>query len=147
MIVDPITLQEVHDSWETVRDSRNILVGNLNVASIVGRPQSPQFRDLCFNLLMIVAFSVIEDVLRQLRDEGCFSCKDNRMNSLMKASEHKLPWVAFGLVDDGREHRNKSAHKRVFLKQDECLKYVAAIETELVAWSILPSATPELWSW
>ncbi len=147
MIADPIVLQEVRDSWETVRESRNVIVGNMNSASMVGRPPASEFRDLCFNLLLIVAFSVIEDVLRQLRDEGKFSCKDHRLKPLMKSSRPYLPWLDFDLIDKGREHRNESAHQRVFLAHAECRKYIAAIEAELVAWGVLTSATPHLWFW
>lgn len=148
MIADAAVLQEVQDGWEFVRNSRNIIVGNCNWAAF----QAPGFnqsgmRDIGFNLLLASGFSVLEQALRQLRDEGQFSGKDNRLGALMANSRTALPWVDFPLVDSARNDRNQSIHARTYLPNAKCRDYLAAIEKELHTWGILSAITPQLWHW
>lgn len=147
VISDPLSLREFREAWEAVRSARNVIVGNLNAASMVGRGGSPEFRNLCFALILIAAFSVLEQVLLQLRDEGHYKSKDSRLKPLMKNSRGALPWQDFDLIDRAREDRNRSAHERVFLPHAVSRDYIAGIEQELVAWGVLPTATPQLWHW
>ena len=147
MITDASALQDVRNAWEFVRHSRNMIVVNCNVAtSAIGFNQAG-IRDLCFNLLLASATSVLEDVLRQLRDEGKFTGRDNRLGLLMANSQSSLPWVDYSRVDASRKDRNDSIHQRQYLPHATCRDYIAAIENELVSWGVLTSATPELWHW
>jgi hypothetical protein len=148
MITDANALREARDGWDFVRDCRNVIVGNCDVAAMqtLGFNQSG-VRDIGFNLLLASAFSVLEEVLRQLRDEGKFSGKDNRPKPLMADSRGTLPWLEFALVDRGREDRNQSIHERRFLSHGLCRDYIAAIEREMHHWGILTKTTPELWHW
>jgi hypothetical protein len=147
MIADLIVLQEVRDAWEFVRDSRNIVVGNCNRGAWVIGFNQKGMRDICFNLLLASAYSVLEDTLRQLRDEGKFASKDSRLGPLIGKSHPALAWLDVALVDAGRVDRNQSIHARTFLPHAKCRDYIAAIEQELVAWGVLVSATPQLWHW
>ncbi len=147
MITDPTALQAARDGWEFVRHSRNVTVGNCNAATLIVGFNQAGIRDLCFNLLLASAFSVLEDVLRALRDQGAFATQDNRLGPLMSSSRSALPWVNWVLVDAARNDRNQSVHARTYLPHAKCRDYIAAIEQELVSWGVLSSATPELWHW
>jgi hypothetical protein len=147
VIHDLNTLQEVRTAWEFVRHSRNVTVGNCKSATWTVGFNQAGIRDLCFNLLLASALSVLEDTLRALRKQGEFSCKDSRFGPLMKHSQQALPWVNWMLIDTARDERNKSVHERVHLPHARCRDYIAAIETELLAWRVLQTATPELWHW
>jgi hypothetical protein len=147
MITDPTALLEVQNAWEFVRETRNEIVGNSNVASFVVGFNQRRMRDICFNLLLASAFSTLEYALRQLRDEGRFTGKDNRLGSLMSNSRTSLPWSDYVLVDVARNERNLSVHNRAYLPNANCRDYIAAIECELFAWGILMSMTPQLWHW
>ena len=147
MISDVTAMQEVRAAWEFVRESRNAIVGNCNIATLVVGFNQSAIRDLCFNLLLASAFSVLEDVLRQLRDEGRFVGKDNRLGALMSNSRSSVPWVDYDLVDAGRNERNRTIHDRTYLAHANCRDYIAAIERELVAWGVLDSTAPHLWHW
>jgi hypothetical protein len=148
MIADAAMLQEVQDGWEFVRESRNIIVGNCNVAAIGALSfNQAAMRNIGFNLLIASGFSVLEQALRQLRDEGSFSGKDNRLGLLMANSRTGLPWVDFPLVDAGRNDRNQSIHARTYMPHEKCRDYLVAIEKELHAWGILAALTPDLWHW
>ena len=147
MITDPGALQDVRDSWEFVRESRNVIVGNCNVATFVVGFNQQGIRDICFNLLFASAISVLEDVLRQLRDEGKFTCKDNRLGPLMASSRTSLLWNDYSFIDKARDERNRSIHDRTYLPHADCRKFIAAIESEFVAWGVLTSAASQLWHW
>ena len=147
MIVDQNVRAELALAWEMVRDDRDVLVGNMNVASMTGHPVSGVFRDLCFNLLLARGYSVIEDSLEELRSQGTFTSKTRRLKGMMEASRPSLVWRDYGAIDKGRERRNASVHDRVRLSHAECRDYLAAIERELVGWKIVDRERPELWHW
>src|ERR1051325_6729806 len=134
MITDPVRLNNVQSGWETVRDARNIVAGNLSVGAAGGGIQSGAFRAISYNLLLLFAFSVLEDALKAIRDEGKFTSNRDTLYQMMKASETVLPWKDFNGIDKAREERNDVAHKHKYLHMDDALKYIAAIEEELVAW-------------
>ena len=147
MITDPALLQETRDGWEFVRHSRNVAVGNCNAATLVLGFNQSGMRDLCFNLLLASAFSVLEQTLRALRDQGEFASRRDQLGVLLNSSRTALPWVNWVLIDAGRNDRNQSVHARTYLPHGTCRDYIAAIEEELVAWRVLSSARPELWHW
>jgi hypothetical protein len=148
MIKDQTALQDARDGWDFIQVSRNVTVGNCNVATLlaIGFNQAG-IRDLCFNLLLASAFSVLEQVLRQLRDEGIFHCKGNQLGAMMSSSRAALPWNDYALIDTARVDRNGSVHDRAYLPHEKCRDYIAAIERELASFGVLTSMTPELWHW
>ena len=147
MIQDLRALRAVRDGWEFIRHSRNAIVGNCNLATWTVGFNQTGMRDLCFNLLLASAFSVLEDALKALRSEQVFVSKDDRLRTMMKASHTVLPWQDWPLLNQARVERNASIHDRNYLPHALCRDYLAGIETELVSWKILPTAAPELWHW
>ena len=147
MVTDPVQLQDARDGCEFVCRSRNIAVGNCNAATSVLGFNQAGMRELCFNLLLASTFSVLEQVLRALRDQGAFARKRDQLGALMSSSRTALPWMNWLLVDSGRNDRNQSVHARTYLPHAKCREYIAAIEQELVIWGVLSSARPELWHW
>ena len=111
---------------------------NLTAGTLGLVPQTDEFRNASHSLVLLFAMSVLEDVLRQLRDEGRFASKRNEMKRLMEASRSVLPWADFTLIDEAREKRNGVAHKREFLPAGDCARYIDGIEAELVRWQVLP---------
>jgi hypothetical protein len=147
MINDTQRLNEIRDAWEFVRSSRNVIVGNCNVATFAFGFNQAGIRNICFNLLLASAFSVLEETLQQLRDEGRFTGKNNRLGHLLANSQRILPWIDWNQIDNGRIERNQSVHDRTYLAHAKCRDYIAAIENQLVHWGVLVSAMPELWHW
>ena len=137
MITDPHILAAIKAEWDSVRRKQNRI--KINTFSAMGHI-SLQFVDLSYTLILIYAYSVLHETLRQLHEQGSFSStgKGTRLGSLMKASKRVLPWVDLPCVDLGREQRNKVAHNDRVLPRGETWKYVDAIERELVGWSIIP---------
>ena len=138
MIQDSMKLQEIRDTWVTVRIFQAKVTTNLNAAFVGGGiPQTHEFRNLAHSLILLFAFSVLEDVLKQLKQEKVFSSGTNQLGDLMYFSKGALAWKAFALVDEGRTKRNELAHQRQLIERVDCWKYIDAIEEELVGWKIL----------
>ena len=83
------------------------------------------------------AYSVLKEVLEQLRSENKFNCSDKRLGPLMAASKKVLPWVNYAKVDRGRKQRNKVAHDDLVLPRSETWEYTDAIEKDLMSWHII----------
>jgi hypothetical protein len=94
--------------------------------------------DAFWNLPLVLAFSVLDGVLTELREQREFSCKDWKLGAKMEASKRALPWQDYDLVFEGKEARNDLAHEAKIVPKQDCFKYIGAIEAELLAWSILP---------
>lgn len=139
MVKDQAKLGNIRASWETVRIVQEKVRANLNAAMVIPvLPQTDEFRNLVHSLVLIYAFSVLEDTLLQLRDEGLFACRGRELKRLMEDSKEVLPWVDYAKVDTGRDKRNGVAHRRQYIPRAECWDYIDVIENELVAWKVLP---------
>ena len=90
-----------------------------------------------YNLPFLLAYTILDEVLEQLKNEGVFNCNTWMLGPKMEASRNIIPWKNYNLVNSGREARNDLAHKAITLNKTDCLKYIAAIETELKNWEII----------
>lgn len=143
MIQDPSIKQEVQEEWDGVRSFQSRIQAHLNISGGIGSTGAThQLRNISHNLTLLFAFSVLEKTLKQLRDEGVFQEKDNRLKKLMYSSKNRVPWQDFSLIDKAREDRNKVAHQQGILERAECWKYIDGIEKELVTWKVIVNPKP-----
>jgi hypothetical protein len=70
MIADPIALKQVRDSWQTVRASQQAWGLTMMKAFMSGLPAGTRPGELFAGLLLIFAYSVLEEALRELRHQG-----------------------------------------------------------------------------
>lgn len=89
-----------------------------------------------WNLPFLLAYTVLDETLSVLRDQGEFVCNSWMLGAKMDASKVYLPWQNYDLVFKGKEARNDLAHQALVLKKRECFIYIDAIEAELRAWGI-----------
>lgn len=137
MIQDQSVLQNVRAEWAFVRRAQNMMALGHNASIVGGFPTTEDFKNASYSLCLLFAFSVLERVLIQLRDEGMFNCTSGQVGTLMAASRSNLAWVNFALVDEAREARNKVAHHYRWPERRDCWRYLDAIEAELKAWQII----------
>lgn len=139
MIKDPAFLAHVRAEWEAVRRSQDCVARNLASAmsGIGGIGQSHNFRNLAYALCLLCAFSVLEQVLIALRDQGAFVSRNSQLGLLMLASAGILPWQNYELVDQGRIKRNDIAHRQAVIERADTWRFIDAIEAELRAWQIV----------
>ena len=137
MITDAQSLTEIRETWTGVHKLKAhdrfypILpgAGVINAASFM--PEG------FWNLPFLLAYSVLDDVLTVLRDQGVFQCESWMLGKKMEASRNHLPWQDYDLVVAGKDARNDLAHGAVMLPKKECFMYIDAIEVELGAWGVL----------
>ncbi len=140
MIRDANALNDIRCEWETVRATRELVESNIQISFFVSRgilSSDLGISKLANSLLLLFAFSVLEQALLQLRNEGQFQCNSTKLGPLMAASQNVLPWRDYPLVDQAREKRNDIAHRRDWIGQAESYKYIDAIEQELTSWKIV----------
>lgn len=136
MINDPQIVQEIQSSWAGVerlaRHPENYCLPGFPVTRIVsaGPPE-------LLNLPLFLAYSVLDNVLSQLRDQGLFACQSWMLGKKMVASKQVLPWQNYALIDQGRDRRNDLAHQAIYVPRAECKKYITAVGAELKAWGIV----------
>ena len=143
MIQDHIIKHEIEEEWKCVRSFQSRIQAHLNASGGIGSiGATHQLRNISHNLTLLFAFSVLEKTLKQFRDEDVFLENRNGLKALMNSSRSTIVWQDFSLVDVAREERNKVAHDQVILDRSECWKYIDCIETELVAWQVIPAKIP-----
>lgn len=130
--------KEIQEDWDGVRKFQSKIQAHLNASGgVIGGGATHQLRNISHNLTLLFAFSVLETVLKQLRDEGVFSEKSNGLKKLMYSSKKGLTWVDFKVADKARNERNKVAHQQETLERADCWKFIDAIEKELISWTIV----------
>ena len=134
MIRDQQAKSEIAQDWRAVRKLRNPV--RTSVLPGFGVIVEEPVHDF-YNLPLVLAYAVLDQVLNELRDQSEFRSKNSKLGTKMFASRKALPWQDYGLVDNGREARNDLAHEAKLLSKADCLRYIDAIESELRAWNIV----------
>ena len=140
MIVDQSALTEIRESWRGVELLRNRLQRALLGSFAQGGSFAIFAADAAHNLPFVHAYSVLNDVLRQLALESHFKCKSIFLGALLDASEHKLSWKNFCLIKEGACRRNDVAHRGEVLPRGDCWKYIDAMHEQLLEWKVLDAS-------
>ena len=92
-----------------------------------------------YNLILVLAYSVLDEVLKQLMAQGEFKYKRLAgLEWMMKKSlNNNLPWQNYNFVNLGRKARNKLAHEAELVPKGDCVTHTNAIEVELKAWGVI----------
>lgn len=142
MIKNAEALGSIRESWKTVRILEGMIRTNANSGTIFTLiPAATGFAVVPESLLLLFAVSVLEDTLRQLRDEGVFNCSRNELKPLMDASRKSVRWLDFDAVSAIRDRRNRVAHRREFLAPGQCQVGIASIVQELLYWGVIDNDT------
>ncbi|HBQ38256.1 MAG TPA: hypothetical protein DD714_04525 [Candidatus Omnitrophica bacterium] len=137
MIQDPAALASIQQQWVAVKD---LCTGSHRQFMIPGAGfinETPP--ETFYNLPFLLAYAVLDQVLDELVAQGTVPRPKGRplLGTKMTASITALPWKDFPMVDSGKTERNELAHRATLLDREKCFAFIAAIETELKAWSIL----------
>jgi hypothetical protein len=122
MIKDSLVKSEILKDWRAVRKLHDM----------------PSDYPVGFlNLALLLAYSVLDQVLRQAIVEGKFNCDPRAtLGEKMKKSRPNISWVNYDVVKQGKKARNDLAHEGEVASIANCRKFIAAIEAELRAWSL-----------
>lgn len=138
MIRDVTALTEVRQNWAGVEALRSQLQVSAfaSVGAIAGMYPFT-LANAAHNLPFIHAFAVLNDVLKQLADEGHFACKSIFLGALLKQSKTALVWQDFSLISSGVGCRNEVAHRGQLLERADCWRYVDGVKVELSTWGVI----------
>jgi hypothetical protein len=139
---DPLTLgasgisaavkRELAVDWAAVRK----LTGATHQGGVIGAAIVTYTAPAGFlNLPLMLAYSVLDRFLGELIYPG----KRRPLEVLMDESRSRLIWKDFGLVEKGKEARNGVAHRADLVADAACLRYIAAVEAELIGWCVIDS--------
>jgi hypothetical protein len=137
VIQDPKVLEAVRESWSFAVTKSISISAAFNPLMAMLNPIQRQALEIAHNTTLLFAFSVLEKVLEQLADEGCFACKSRHLSALMEASKGAVPWQNFAEITAARERRNAVAHRSTVLSEVQCWDDIASIREELVAWGVV----------
>jgi hypothetical protein len=139
MILDEGVLADIREQWAVVRRFSDPDYSHQEIpiagAGIVAMPPAP---DDFFNLPLVLAFSVLEQVLDQLKAQGDVPATRNMLGVKMEASKRAgIPWLDYPAVEAGRNDRNDLAHRGRLIDKARCIEHVAAIDDQLKQWGIV----------
>ncbi len=138
MIRDATALTEIQQGWDGVEALRSRLqVSAFASVGVLGGTFPFMLANAAHNLPFVHAYAVLNDALKQLADEGHFTCKSIFLGELLRKSEKVLPWQDFALIGVGVERRNDVAHRGQLLDRGDCWMYVDAVKVELSHWGII----------
>jgi len=132
-MLSPKVKSETAQQWQTICNlckpsHRQYQVGDSFINET--RPEDS------YNLPFVLAYSLLDQVLSELKDAGVFS-SSWMLGAKMAASRPHLPWKDYDLVNTGKEARNDLAHQGRLLGKSDCLMYIEAIWIELRAWGVI----------
>ena len=94
-----------------------------------------------FNLPLVLAFSLLDEVLGSLANQGVFALpRPNCMlGTKMTCSRSAISWRDYAALSSGKDARNALAHEGKMLPRAQCLTTIKAIGVELTSWGALAS--------
>jgi hypothetical protein len=138
MINDPLMLSEIGKQWAAVRtlcrgSHRQIVMPGAGTYC-----ETPP--DELFNLPLVLAYGVMDQVLDELILQGTFPNPSGRkppLGAKMDASRAHPSWLDYAQIELGKKARNDVAHEGTLFPKADCLRFIDAIERQLKAWGII----------
>jgi hypothetical protein len=133
MIRDAFARTEISKDWTAVRRLRELSSGSMTPGGFVAQAYPDGF----FNLALVLAYSVLDQVLKQAIIEDKFACDVRATLGLkMKKSRPNVRWANYDLVRQGKNARNDLVHEAEVAGIEDCRRFIAAVEAELTAWGL-----------
>jgi hypothetical protein len=142
MIANSSSLATLQAEWQSVVRMHE-RVEHLVISTFAfDTKKSPAFGDVLYNLPLLLAFDVLKQVLLQAREEGLISSSQRQLSDLMDSAKTALEWIDWQLLWEGVKRQDEVAEGNQLFGDSQCLKYIAFIEAQLVAWGIIMAAEP-----
>jgi len=135
LITDVTALSAIRSEWSAVvkvrERMRNLMAGP------VGSIADGALHSVVYNLPFLLAFNVLEKVLRALRKQRQVPGSSEQLGELMDTFQGDPSWLEWSVLRDGERRRNAIAHAGELFSGVECLTDIEAVEEQLGAWEIL----------
>ena len=137
MITDPKILASIRSQWRVVK--RFSESSHAQYLSPCGAYINETPPESFFNLPLILAFSVLDQVLKELIQQGSVPRPSGRgfLGEKMQTARSAIAWQNYDYIERGKVQRNAIAHDGNLLDRATCLAFINAIEIELCAWRVL----------
>ena len=94
-----------------------------------------------FNLAVVLAFSLLDEVLSSMSAHGAFSLPSGAMlGKKMATSRSSIEWLNYSSVEEGKCRRNDLAHRGALIPSADCREIVELISVELRWWGAIAQA-------
>ncbi len=136
----PDCLHNLQEQWAGASKMRDRMKMLLAATFTGGAFTGPALGGIVYNLPLLLAYDVLGQVLRALRDQGEFECKSNFLGPLVEASKTRIPWIDWQKIRTGVDLRNAVAHDGALHEARVCWDAMEAVESQLFSWGIIPAA-------
>src|ERR1700684_4735754 len=137
LITDSGAVAPIRSEWSaavTVRDRmRNLMAGP------VGSIADGALHSVVYNLPLLLAFNVLEKVLRGLKRQRQIPGSSEQLGDLLDMFQGDPSWLEWSVLRDGERRRHAIACTGELFSGVECLADIDAVEEQLRAWGILES--------
>jgi len=110
MIKDPDTLTRLRAEWAGVTKMIERMKMLLAGTFAGGAFTAPALGGIVYNLPLLLAFDVLAQTLRALRDQNEFKCRSDSLGRLLEAGKGTVSWVDWQAIRTGVDLRNAVAH-------------------------------------
>jgi hypothetical protein len=135
LITDVGALSAIRSEWSaavTVRERmRNLMAGP------VGSVADGALYSVVYNLPLLLAFNVLERILRALKKQRQIPGHEEQLGELMDLFQGDPSWLEWSVLRDGERRCHAIRRAGELFAGVECLADIAAVEEQLAAWGIL----------
>jgi hypothetical protein len=115
-----------------VRDRmRNLMAGP------VGSIADGALHSVVYNLPLLLAFNVLQRVLRALKKQRQIPGHEDQLGELMDLFQGDPSWLEWSVLRDGERRCHAITHSGELFSGVECRADIAAVEEQLDAWGML----------
>jgi hypothetical protein len=135
IITDAAAIGAIRSEWSAVVNVRERM--SKLMAGPVGSIADGTLHSVVYNLPLLLAFSVLEKVLRALKKQRQIPGNSEQLGDLMDMLQGDPSWQEWSVLRDGERRRHAIIHTGELFSGVECLADIAAVEEQLGAWGIL----------
>ena len=138
MISNPTTLTNLQTEWSAVVKLHERMKLLVMATFVGGAITAPALAKVLYNLPMLLAFDVLKNVVQAARDEGTVVWPSE--SRLWVGAKTALSWNDWDELMFGVGRRNEIAHDGKLFDSSVCLKDIANVQEQLIAWAIIDAA-------
>jgi hypothetical protein len=137
LITDARALATIRIEWSAVvkvrEHMRKLMTGP------VGSIADGALHSVVYNLPLLLAFNVLEKVLRALKRQRQIPGSSEQLGDLLDMFQGDPSWLEWSVLRDGERRQHAIVASGELFSGVECLTDIQAVEEQLGAWEILES--------
>jgi hypothetical protein len=137
LITDARALATIRTEWAAVVKVREHM--RKLMSGPVGSIADGALHSVVYNLPLLLAFNVLEKVLRALKRQRQIPGSSEQLGDLLDMFQGDPSWLEWSVLRDGERRRHAIGGSGELFSGVECLTDIEAVEEQLGAWEILES--------